>query len=268
MSILQSRSLPGSGNAPQPSNRRRPPVFVALGSILVLLSLAGCGTSDEPAAATQSAQGLDLSQHLQTPSQQVEDTPHSSTMGASSEANPPEPAPTGTPSGPEPSETTSDEPSGAVDQTPGSPEDSATQDTPELQERPAAEDSNEGILSEYPDDPPPADEVAGTLCNLTKDHLEMMNSHVSDSPELDEPGLRLALISLGDQLETWEGISWHFPETQPHIETAQSIYSHWEYALGLLDIGDEVEAQQQLNLATALIDTLPGAAVAEAGCDG
>lgn len=142
------------------------------------------------------------------------------------------------------------------------------EESPTLEPRPAAvEEETDEVLEEYPDDPEPADEVLGTLCNLTQAHMEELDQRLVGGGGNPRPeNLRLALISLGDDLAVWEGIAWHVPRYADHIVTAQRIYERWDLGLALLESGDRAAAQQQLEEASQAIGTLPGQGARQLGC--
>lgn len=169
-------------------------------------------------------------------------------------------------SGPEPSAAGTGAPAtGGSDPTPSS-SNAGEEDEPTLQARPTADLSDEEIRVVYDDDAAPGEAVTATLCNLTRDHLELVESKVAGADGLDAATLRLALISLGDDLSVWEGLTWHLPGSADDIRSAQDVYSRWEFALALLESGDPVRAQEEFDVAARTIDTLPDDPGVEVGC--
>lgn len=138
---------------------------------------------------------------------------------------------------------------------------------PSLQAPPEPALSDDEIRETYgAEEPEPAEPVAGTLCNLSRSHVENLSAQIVSDGVIDDGMLRLAALSLSDDLGVWEGISWQLPELDEELDTARQIYSHWEFAIGLVDVGDTDAALAQLNIADGLIADLPGEDVAEVGC--
>lgn len=138
---------------------------------------------------------------------------------------------------------------------------------PTMQQPPEPALSDDEIRETYGDDEPePAEPVAGTLCNLSRSHFEALSAKVVSGEAIDDSMLRLAALSLSDDLGVWEGISWQFPDLGAELDTAREIYAHWEYAIGLVDVGDSDAALVELANADDLIEGLPGEDVAEVGC--
>lgn len=137
---------------------------------------------------------------------------------------------------------------------------------PTFQEQPEAALSDEEIRETYADNPPPADSVQGTLCNLTQAHLAQLSAATTTHDSIDDQMLRLAALSLSDDLSVWEGMAWQYPELASDIEAARTVYAHWEFAIGLHDTGDPAAAVAELKAADELIDTLPDAEALEVGC--
>lgn len=137
---------------------------------------------------------------------------------------------------------------------------------PTFQEQPEAALPDEEIRETYAENPPPADSVEGTLCNLTQAHLAQLSAATRRAGSIDDQNLRLAALSLSDDLSVWEGVAWQYPELAADIEAARTVYAHWEFAIGLHDTGDLVAAAEELEAADELIDTLPDAEALEVGC--
>ncbi|WP_162802273.1 hypothetical protein [Ornithinimicrobium murale] len=112
----------------------------------------------------------------------------------------------------------------------------------------------------------PADEVLGTLCNLRQSHVELLSSRILVDGQIDVQMLRLAALSLSDDLGVWEGIAWQYADLEDELDAARSVYGHWEYAIGLTDVDDVDAAVEQIEEAELVIDTLPGDEVVEVGC--
>ncbi len=126
---------------------------------------------------------------------------------------------------------------------------------------------NDEIREIYgPDSPEPAEGVVGTLCNLNRPHLEELSARVLVEGQLDDQMLRIAALSLSDDLGVWEGLAWQVPSAEDEIEMAREIYAHWEYAVGLVDAGDQQGALEEWNAAVDLVEDLPAGDVAEVGC--
>lgn len=137
--------------------------------------------------------------------------------------------------------------------------------TPAAQPQPAL--SEEEIRATYgSDEPEPAESMVGTLCNLNRPHLEQLSERVVAESQLDDQMLRLAALSLSDDLGVWEGMAWQVPDAAEEIETAREVYAHWEYAVALVDAGDQTSAMEEWNTATTLIAGLPAGDVTEVGC--
>ena len=118
----------------------------------------------------------------------------------------------------------------------------------------------------YSDDVAPGQQVTATLCNLTRGHLEVLEKHIVGNDGVDDSNLRLALISLGDLLDVWEGLSWDFPKAGEDIDTARDVYASWDLALARWESGDVAGAREQLDAASAAIDRLPADPEVERGC--
>ncbi len=128
---------------------------------------------------------------------------------------------------------------------------------PTLEPRPDADLSNKKIPKIYSDDVAPGRQVTATLCNLNRGHLEVLEEHIVGPGGVDDSNLRLALISLGDLLDVWEGLTWDFPGAADDIDTARDVYASWDLALALRESGDPAGAQDQLDAASKAIDQLP-----------
>ncbi|WP_068257187.1 hypothetical protein [Janibacter corallicola] len=137
---------------------------------------------------------------------------------------------------------------------------------PTLEPRPEADLSDKQIPKIYSDDIAPGQQVTATLCNLTRGHLEVLEKHIAGHNGVDDSNLRLALISLGDLLDVWEGLTWDFPTAADDIDTARDVYASWDLALALRESGDPAGAQEQLDAASAAIDRLPADPEVERGC--
>jgi len=137
---------------------------------------------------------------------------------------------------------------------------------PTLEPRPEADLSDKQIPKIYSDDIAPGRQVTATLCNLTRGHLEVLEKHIAGHNGVDDSNLRLALISLGDLLDVWEGLTWDFPTAADDIDTARDVYASWDLALALRESGDPAGAQEQLDAASAAIDRLPADPEVERGC--
>ena len=126
--------------------------------------------------------------------------------------------------------------------------------------------TTEPNLADFTSEPPPAEELAATLCNLTSEYMGELSSLARpDEPE----NLRLAVLSLRDNITVWEGIRGHYPETWDDVERAKRILEHWYDALGYADTGDVDDAQGAIEVADGEIAELPSAGEhAELPCDG
>lgn len=137
--------------------------------------------------------------------------------------------------------------------------------TPADQPEPAL--SEEEIRETYGTGAPePAESMVGTLCNLNRPHLEELSARVVVDGKLDDQTLRLAALSLSDDLGVWEGMAWQVPGVEDEIEVAREIYAHWEYAVGLVDAGDQETAMDEWDAAAELVGALPTGDVSEVGC--
>lgn len=230
-------------------------------AFLVLASLSGCsGATPDRSEAAEGVPAASTTSGSSAPSA----TPAQSDAGGQSEAE--SGASTSSASTePSPAEAGA---SSSADETVGpetSPQESDPQ--PTLQQPPEPALSDDEIRETYgEDEPEPAEPVAGTLCNLSRTHLEGLSSQIVNDGAVDDGMLRLAALSLSDDLGVWEGISWQFPDLGAELDTARQIYAHWEYAIGLVDVGDADAALAELATADDLIEGLPGEDVAEVGC--
>lgn len=163
-----------------------------------------------------------------------------------------------------PSARTSEPPSGKDGRT----DDDSSAEKPTLEPRPEADLSDEEIRDIYTDDAEPGRTVTATLCNLHQGRLDLLEKHIVSRDGIDDSNLRLALISLGDLLGVWEGLTWQLPEAAADIETAREVYASWDFALALQESGDSAGAQEQLDAASEAIDRLPADPDAELGCGG
>lgn len=109
---------------------------------------------------------------------------------------------------------------------------------------------------EYPDDPEPADSVLATLCNLNQEWLAGLRATDGGTPVVDDT-LRMNLISLKDQLDTWDTLRPHTPEAVADIDTAQRIYDAWDKALLASDNGDAAGAAAGMADGEELLAGLP-----------
>lgn len=137
---------------------------------------------------------------------------------------------------------------------------------PERPELPEPALSNEEIREIYGDERAPAAHVEGTFCNLRQSHLEQLSSRAISGGQVNDQMLRLALVSLGDDLAVWEGVVWQFPEVESEFESARAIYGHWYYAVALLDHGEADAAHQEFLAAQKVIDGWPEEAVNDGQC--
>lgn len=237
---------------------------------LLVAPLTACTGEDEAAPATSTveqpagAAGGGTAPRADPGADGADPTEPSETSPAQETASPR----TSVSSGPEPTAAPGTDPpaTGSAEPPPPSAADATQEDEPSLQPRPTADLSDEEIRVVYDDDAAPGEAVTATLCNLTRDHLELVESQVSGADGLDAATLRLALISLGDDLSVWEGLTWHLPGSADDIRSAQDVYSRWEFALALLESGDPVRAQEEFDVAARTIDALPDDPGVEVGC--
>lgn len=137
--------------------------------------------------------------------------------------------------------------------------------TPVTQPEPAL--SEDEIKETYgAEEPAPAESMIGTLCNLRQSHLERLSSQIVVNGMVDDQMLRMAALSLSDDLAVWEGLAWQYPNLAAELDSVREIYGHWEFAIGLTDVGDVDGALQELEAAATVIRTLPSEDVAEVGC--
>ena len=219
-----------------------------------LLAVGGC--SDDNAqgdaatsndAAGQTHQSPPAPSPAATPADQVEEPDGTSASG----------------NGTEPGAEDTEESSPAT----GATVDSSDAPVPTAAEQPEPALSDEEIRETYgADAPEPAESMLGTLCNLNGPHLEKLSAQVMVDGTLDDQMLRLAALSLSDDLAVWEGLAWQLPDAADEIDVAREIYAHWEFAVGLVDAGDPQSAIEEWNAAGDLIDALPAGDVAEVGC--
>lgn len=134
-------------------------------------------------------------------------------------------------------------------------------------EQPEAALSDDEIRETYgAGAPEPAESMVGTLCNLNRVHLEELSESMATGLQLDDQMLRLGALSLSDDLGVWEGMVWQVPEATKELEVAREVYAHWEYAIALVDAGDDQSAMAELNAAEELIQGLPAGEVGEVEC--
>lgn len=241
----------------KPTRYRRPVAY--LGSVALVIALsAGCSGALPESSASGDIQGPERVTATTTDPEAIkpDQAPESSTGGQS-------PA-TATAPSPQPSDEPGDEPGDPPEATaaPAVPDEAQ----PSLQAQPEPALPGEEIRETYGDNPSPADSVEGTLCNLTQEHLSQLSEATRSEGAPDEQMLRLSALSLSDDLSVWEGIAWQYPDLEGDIEVARQIYAHWEYAIGLLDVGDDGAAVAELTAADQLIAGLPSNEAIEVGC--
>lgn len=117
----------------------------------------------------------------------------------------------------------------------------------------AGQDINE---YDYPDDPPPAESIVATLCNLNQDYIASFRTMEDGVPVVDD-NLRTMLVAFSDYLSYWDSLRPHYPEAVASIDTAQEIYDLWDQAMLDRDNGDLDAAQSAMLEAEKLLDQLP-----------
>ena len=120
-----------------------------------------------------------------------------------------------------------------------------------------ANDAGQDIqVYDYPDDPEPAQSIVATLCNLNRDYISSLRPTADGVPVVDDT-LRTTLVVLSDYLSHWDTLRPHYPETVPHIDTAQQVHDLWDQALLEQDNGDPGAAQSTMLTAEKYLDQLP-----------
>lgn len=118
---------------------------------------------------------------------------------------------------------------------------------------------------EYPDDPPPAEEIVSTLCNLDQEYIGSLRAESADGRPVVDENLRLAVISMMDNLLLWDSLRPHYPETGDAIDTAWRIHDLWHEALLFYESGDAEAASLAMEEADREISNLPSVDSADSG---
>lgn len=224
--------------------------------VIGLLATGGCSVDDAEGAAEPTSSSSPAMQSQTAQHATAEDSATPSETGQSADS--PAPSDSESPS------VAATSPTGTSDaETEQEPE--AVVPTPAEQPEPAL--SEDEIRETYgTGEPEPAESMLGTLCNLNQPHLEELSARVVVDGQLDDQMLRLAALSLSDDLGVWEGMAWQVPGAEGEIEVAREIYAHWEYAVGLVDAGDQETAMDEWDAAAELLAALPPGDVSEVGC--
>lgn len=224
--------------------------------VVGLLAIGGCSVEDAGVAAGPTSSSSPGQGSLAAQNAPGEDSGTPSETGESADS---------------PSPSNSESPSAAATSPIGTSDAETGQEsevvvpTPAEQPEPAL--SQDEIRETYgTGEPEPAESMVGTLCNLNRPHLEELSARVVVEGQLDDQMLRLAALSLSDDLGVWEGMAWQVPEAESEIEVAREIYAHWEYAVGLVDAGDQETAMDEWDAAAELLAVLPPGDVSEVGC--
>lgn len=109
---------------------------------------------------------------------------------------------------------------------------------------------------EYEDEPPPAESVVATLCNLNQAYFTGLRSVKSGTAIVDDK-LRTSLVGLSDLLDYWDSLRSEYPSSAADIETGIAIYEQWDKALLSKENGDEGAAEKAMASAEELIAKLP-----------
>lgn len=124
------------------------------------------------------------------------------------------------------------------------------------------------VVHEYPDDPEPAEESAGTLCNLTGQYVQSLRTVTDDGVPVVDDDLRLSVLSMSDNLLLWDSMRSHFPEYAEAIDDAQQVRDLWDEALLNTENGDEAAAQRAMVAAEEALEELPEVNASDAiDCD-
>lgn len=224
--------------------------------VIGLLATGGCSVDDADGAAEPTSSSSPGTQSQTAQHATAEDSGTPSETGES--ATPPSPSDSESP------QAAANSPMDTSDAESGQ-EPEALVPTPAEQPEPAL--SEDEIRETYgTGEPQPAESMVGTLCNLNQPHLEELSARVVVDGRLDDQMLRLAALSLSDDLGVWEGMAWQVPDAEDEIEVAREIYAHWEYAVGLVDAGDQETAMGEWDAAAELLEALPPGDVSEVGC--
>ncbi len=121
---------------------------------------------------------------------------------------------------------------------------------------------NEAEEYEYEDEPPPAESVALTLCNLNQVYFNGLRTLNSDTPIVDEK-LRASLVGLSDLVDYWDTLRTQYPDAEDDINTGMAISQKWDEAVLSQDNGDDAAVSKAMGAAEKLIAELPE----EAGSD-
>lgn len=120
-----------------------------------------------------------------------------------------------------------------------------------------ASDAGQNIKEfDYPEDPPPADSIVATLCNLNQEYLSSFRTMEDGVPVVDD-NLRTMLVAFSDYLSYWDSLRPHYPEAVASIDTAQEIYDLWDQAMLDRDNGEAEAAQAAMVAAEKLLEELP-----------
>lgn len=109
---------------------------------------------------------------------------------------------------------------------------------------------------EYEDEPPLADSVLSTLCNLNRTFFSGLRTSDGGGPVADDT-LRTNLVGLSDLIDEWESFRGQVPDAVADIDLAEQIYVRWDTALLSMDSGDSRTAQQEMAAAERLLGELP-----------
>lgn len=109
---------------------------------------------------------------------------------------------------------------------------------------------------DYHEDIQPADTIVATLCNLNREYLQGL-SPGREGEEFPGDQLRMATLSLGDNVSIWESIKYDYPEVEQDIETTAMVHHLWSEALVAADNNDLELANDLLREADQEIQDLP-----------
>lgn len=109
---------------------------------------------------------------------------------------------------------------------------------------------------DYDEDIQPADSIVATLCNLNREYLQGL-SPGHDGEEFPGDQLRMATLSLGDNVSIWDSVKFDYPEVEQDIATTAMVHDLWSEALVAADNNDLELANDLLREADQEIQGLP-----------
>lgn len=121
---------------------------------------------------------------------------------------------------------------------------------------------NEPQAYEYEEEPPPAESVVHTLCNLNQVYFDGLRTVNSGTPIVDDK-LRRSVVGLTDLLDYWDTLRTQFPDAVDDIDAGIAIAQKWDEALLSRENGDDAAADKAMASAEKLVAELPKEAAAD-----